>query len=90
MRDKFFNHQLLVVARQARRMSQESLAKRAEITQGYLSKIEHGLLVPPSKLIKTFSEILEFPEGYFEQTYRVCGPPLSVHRGTRFGPKGYR
>jgi|WetSurMetagenome_2_1015567.scaffolds.fasta_scaffold94776_2 Zn-dependent peptidase ImmA (M78 family)/transcriptional regulator with XRE-family HTH domain len=74
-----FNYDLLVIARQARGLSQGELCSKAGINQSHLSKIENGLINPSEDLIKIFSDILEFPLSYFYQSDRIYGMPLSVH-----------
>lgn len=74
-----FNHNLLLVGRQARGMSQDVLAKSARITQGHLSKIENGLIEPTEDSLRRIAEALFFPESFFCQPDRVYGPPVSVH-----------
>ena len=87
---RFFNHQMLQIARQARGLSQSELAVKLDINHGYMSKLEHGLLIPADDLIEKMGKVLEFPLSYFEQTDRIYGLPPSVHSGVEFGPKGYR
>jgi Zn-dependent peptidase ImmA (M78 family)/transcriptional regulator with XRE-family HTH domain len=77
--DRIFNPGLLQVARQARSFSQELLAEKAKLTQGYLSKLEHGLIQPNSEAISALSSSLAFPQSFFFEPDQVVGLPVSVH-----------
>jgi Zn-dependent peptidase ImmA (M78 family)/DNA-binding XRE family transcriptional regulator len=74
-----FNPKLLILARQARGLSQADIAERTQINQGFISKIENGLKEPPKDAVKRFSELLDFPESFFYQDEEIYGLPLSVH-----------
>lgn len=79
-----FNFFLLVIARQARGLSQGALSQKIKITQSYLSKIEHGLIMPNEDVVKKLSHALDFPISYFYQPDRIYGQPLSVHSSSMF------
>lgn len=74
-----FNPEMLQLARQFRGLSQIALSKAAGITQGYLSKIENGLIEPGEDILDTLSRTLAFPQNYFFSQDRVYGLPISVH-----------
>lgn len=74
-----FNPKLLIVARQARGVSQEVLSERAQINQGFLSKVENGLREPSEDIVKRIADTLEFPESFFYQQEEIYGLPVSVH-----------
>lgn len=74
-----FNYNLLLIGRQARGLSQVALARRADVTQGHLSKIENGLSEPSDEVLKRLADALDFPESFFCQSDRVYGFPVSVH-----------
>jgi len=74
-----FNGSLLQMARQARGRSQKALSDEMGITQGYLSKLEHGLTHPIEDVVHKFSRVLGFPKSFFFQTDRPSGLPFSVH-----------
>lgn len=76
---KGFNHNLLLVARQARGFSQAALADKLEITQGHYSKLENGLSDPPFDLVERISNTLDYPVSFFGQDDNVYGLPVSVH-----------
>lgn len=74
-----FNAGLLLMARQARGLSQIELSTKAGITQGHLSKIENGLSEPAADVVERLSHALDFPASLFQQPDRVYGLPMSVH-----------
>jgi len=77
--DAMFNPNLLIVARQSRGITQKDLAQKAGLDQGYISKIENILTVPPREVVQQFSKILEYPESFFYQEEKTHGLPVSVH-----------
>jgi Zn-dependent peptidase ImmA (M78 family)/transcriptional regulator with XRE-family HTH domain len=75
-----FNHALLLLARQYRRESQGSVAKKAGLDQGYYSRIENGLLETPTlDNVAKIASSLDFPEAFFYLDDGLSGLPLSVH-----------
>lgn len=78
MNDRF-NPEMLQLARQFRGLSQIALAKATGITQGFLSKIENGLIEPGDETLNTLCATLSFPHSYFFNQDRVYGLPISVH-----------
>jgi len=74
-----FNPKLVVLARQARGLSQADLADRVEANQGFLSKIENGLRDAPEDLVEKIARVLEFPKSFFYQQEEIYGLPVSVH-----------
>lgn len=74
-----FNSKILLIARQARRLSQLELSELTGIDQGLLSKIENGLREPTEDVVSRLSEKLGFPQGFFFQSSRIYGLPLSVN-----------
>jgi Zn-dependent peptidase ImmA (M78 family)/transcriptional regulator with XRE-family HTH domain len=74
-----FNPEMLQLARQFRGVSQIALAKATGITQGYLSKIENGLIEPGEDTLEILSRVLSFPQVHFFNQDRVYGLPISVH-----------
>lgn len=61
-----FNAEMLILAREARGLSQEELSDKLGIKQGTLSKLENGFLDTIEHLPK-ISTILNFPESFFMQ-----------------------
>jgi Zn-dependent peptidase ImmA (M78 family)/transcriptional regulator with XRE-family HTH domain len=76
-----FNAQLLLLARQFRRMSQSDVAQAAGINQGHYSRIENGLTTdgPAVESIERIATALQFPLEFFYQEDGLAGLPLSVH-----------
>lgn len=71
-----FNPTMLVLARQARGMTQSQLSEKIEgLNQGNLSKYEKGIIEPTEEVIEKFASILQFPASFFKQTDSVV--PLS-------------
>lgn len=77
-----FNPEMLVLARDARQMTQTDLAAACNTTQGRISKIENGLLDPPEDLIEDLARELRFRVSFFRHQDRVYGLPL--HLPSRF------
>ncbi|CAK7192554.1 hypothetical protein COMNV_00756 [Commensalibacter sp. Nvir] len=65
-----FNGDLLLLARNLRGLTQKQLIKLMDdtnITQGTLSKIEHGLLEPNQKQVELIANALSFRKNFFFQ-----------------------
>lgn len=62
-----FNHEMLVLARESRGLTQAELARVSEITQGTISKIETGLLTASDEDVQRLSQILDYPIDFFSQ-----------------------
>jgi Zn-dependent peptidase ImmA (M78 family)/plasmid maintenance system antidote protein VapI len=76
MQQMRFNHDALVLARESRGMSQKDLAREIHIPPAILSRIEHGLKTDITpEVLKRFSEILQYPEGFFFQPGQIV--PIS-------------
>ena len=84
-----FNRDMLQVARAARGFSQGELAARAGITQGLISKLEHGLTVDPTKeTVAAIANALRFPEHFFYSSEKPHGlPPFHYRKRARLGAK---
>jgi len=74
-----FNNKILLIARQARKLSQKELSELTGIDQGLLSKIENGLREPTGDVIARLSDKLKYPQDFFFQSDRIYGLPVSVH-----------
>jgi Zn-dependent peptidase ImmA (M78 family)/transcriptional regulator with XRE-family HTH domain len=73
------NPEMVVLAREARRMTQGELAKRLPCSQGKVSKIESGLLPVTDELLRSLSISLNFPEAFFLQQERRLGVGASEY-----------
>lgn len=84
------NPDMLVVAREARGMTQGELADRLETTQGRISKFEAGLLSVGADDIAEIAKALDFPDSFFYQTDKVYGfgSPCFYHRKRTKMPVG--
>ena len=76
------NPEMVVLAREARALTQSELASRIGCSQAKLSKYESGLLVVSDEDRVALARELEFPEAFFFQTDRVYGfgSPCFYHR----------
>ncbi|MFO1431281.1 MAG: XRE family transcriptional regulator [Candidatus Competibacteraceae bacterium] len=79
LRSEHFNPEMLMVRRYLLKMNQAFLAQRAGLSQGHLSKIEQGLLLPTADVQARLAQALDCPESFFLQSDRVYGLPISVH-----------
>ncbi len=77
------NYEMVTLARETRRMTQNELAKRASISQGYLSRIEHGLVEISDPLVQAFSEALGYPSAFFYRSDEQYGPGTVCHHRKR-------
>src|SRR6266849_3116536 len=83
-----FNRYMVVLAREARQMTQSELAKLTKMSQGKISKIEHGLMDPSQDEIRTFANALEFPESFFTNSAELTGfPPYHFRRRKKLSAK---
>lgn len=80
--DKVFNGALLALARQVRRKGQADLVKILDghITQGTLSKLEHGRIQPQPDMVERLANALRVRPSFFFQSAYVREPMVSYHR----------
>ncbi len=64
---------MLTLAREARGLTQGELAERAKVTQGFVSKAEHGLHTPDPARLTAFARALNLPVEFFNQADTVYG-----------------
>jgi len=77
-----FNGRMLTLARQVRRKSQPDLVDLlgGRVSQGTLSKVEHGRIQPNDDLVSAFAEVLSVrPSFFFDDAY-LRDPSVSFHR----------
>lgn len=67
------------IARQARGWSQTELSRQSGVSQGYLSKLENGMIDPLDDVVDKLSASLDFPRAYFFEPDHISGLPVSVH-----------
>jgi len=68
---------MVVLAREARGLTQSHLAEALGISQGHLSKIEAGMLPVPDTMIPRFSDVLDYPPQFFSLPEPIYGPGTS-------------
>jgi Zn-dependent peptidase ImmA (M78 family)/transcriptional regulator with XRE-family HTH domain len=80
--NKPFNGELLVLARQTRRVSQPELIDLlgGSISQAQLSKIEHGRIQPDDDLVEQIARALKYKPGFFYSSVYQRMEPVSFHR----------
>ena len=75
-----FNADMMLVARRARGFSQTDLASALRVSQGKISKIEAGLVVPDAALVEKMAEVLAFRPLFFFNDRRSGQQPPNFHR----------
>jgi Zn-dependent peptidase ImmA (M78 family)/DNA-binding XRE family transcriptional regulator len=80
--DKPFNGSLLALGRQIRRKSQADLVADLQglVTQGTLSKLEHGRIQPSAEVVTAIADALRLQESFFFRSAYVREPMVSYHR----------
>jgi Zn-dependent peptidase ImmA (M78 family)/transcriptional regulator with XRE-family HTH domain len=71
------NPDIITVARESRGLTQTDLAPQIGVSQGLLSKIEAGKLVPGDDVINALARALDYPESFFFSSERIYGPSTS-------------
>jgi len=86
---KEVNHNMVILGRESRGLSQKALAEKLGVTQGRISKIEMGLLPVPDDLLNKLSQILEYPTHFFFQEGSMIGVGIAeiFHRKRQDTPK---
>lgn len=74
------NPNMLILARQARALTQRELSTKLSIEQGRLSKLEHGLIQVNEDLLNELTKILQFPKEFFSQSGQIYPSELSLFR----------
>jgi Zn-dependent peptidase ImmA (M78 family)/transcriptional regulator with XRE-family HTH domain len=83
-----FNHHLMILAREARGLTQIELADQLSVVQGTLSKYETGAKVPPREFVAELSGALGFPENFFYQLDKPYGfPPFHYRKRKKLSAK---
>jgi Zn-dependent peptidase ImmA (M78 family)/transcriptional regulator with XRE-family HTH domain len=68
-----FNPEMLILAREARGLTQTQVAAAVGAQQGTISKTEAGLALPADQTLEKLSDALGFPVDFFYQQDRVFG-----------------
>jgi Zn-dependent peptidase ImmA (M78 family)/transcriptional regulator with XRE-family HTH domain len=66
-----YNHQMVILARESRGMSQTELANHVGMPQGTLSKLESGDFFASEEPIRAIGRVLKYPVSFFQQTDTV-------------------
>jgi len=80
MSDDAANREMLVLARQARGLTQIELADRLGISQAQVSKIENGLDRADAVLVDRYARVLDYRPSFFYQKEALVGLPPYHHR----------
>ncbi len=81
--ERFPNHEMVTLAREARGMTQAALAQHSGLSQPTISKIEHGLLDLGEEHIEAFSRALRYPPTFFFRSEHQYGPGTVCHHRKR-------
>ncbi len=82
------NHGLLILAREARAITQGELAFTLSLTQGTLSKYETGMLEPADEIVDEIARALGFPRSFFYQNDDIYGfPPYHYRKRKKLSAK---
>lgn len=83
-----FNHHMMILARDARGMTQADLANRLKVVQGTLSKYETGMNEPPTEFVDDLATVLGFEPPFFYEPGRPYGlPPFHYRRRKKLSAK---
>lgn len=74
------NKEMVILAREARELTQRALADAIEVTQGTVSKIEHGQIEASDEVILKIALCLGFPVEFFYQQLSINDLPPSFFR----------
>lgn len=76
--NKSIKPDMITIARESRGYSQGQLAKKMDVTQGKISKMESGLIGVSDEMLKAFSKHLNYPEDFFMLSEQVYGTGYSL------------
>ncbi|MDQ5820152.1 MAG: XRE family transcriptional regulator [Actinomycetota bacterium] len=74
------NPAMVTLAREARSMTQTALAEAAGVSQGFISKVENGVVELTPEALEPISDALGFPSTLFMQADRIAGTACLHHR----------
>lgn len=75
--NRTINSAMIVLARESHGFTQSDLAKRIDVPQSTLSKMESGQIDVPSNVLAALVRELKYPEKFFYQTFEVY--PAGMH-----------
>lgn len=73
MNEARFNPDMVILAREAKGLTQAELSRELSVNQGTVSRIESGMLMPSPDLLELIGTMTEFPIHFFNQGDRVYG-----------------
>lgn len=74
------NSVMITLARESRGVSQKALAKRLDISQAAISKLESGQLKADDEILSALIEFLEYPESFFCRPFEVYPAGMQFYR----------
>jgi len=77
--NNMINANMITLAREVRGLTQAELAGLIGVSQGFLSKLEHGLTEPSDELLERLTNALRFPQSFFFLTEPIYGPSNACH-----------
>lgn len=75
-----FNGQMLVLARESRRMTQKALAETSDTAQSAISKAEAGVVEPATSSVAAWARALRYRVDMFAQSSEPPPPPRTMFR----------
>jgi Zn-dependent peptidase ImmA (M78 family) len=75
-----FNPQMLILARESRRMTQKALAEASGTAQSAVSKAEAGLVAPLAGSVAAWARALRYRVEMFSKTHDAPPPPRTMFR----------
>jgi Zn-dependent peptidase ImmA (M78 family)/transcriptional regulator with XRE-family HTH domain len=77
-----FNPNMVILARESRGLTQMELSGLLDVTQGYVSKLEAGLISASNECVSEISRVLNYPPAFFNQPDAVYsyGSTCLYHR----------
>ena len=75
-KERLINHEMVILARESRGLTQNELAKRLHITQSALSRVEGGLRGVTELSLTNLSKVLGYPISFFTQQRPIYGVGL--------------
>jgi len=84
-----FNREMLIVARESRRLTQTELASEASFSQAEISKFETGLKIPTEEQVRRLAACLLYPASFFylSESIRDFGSGCVYHRKRKTAPE---
>jgi Zn-dependent peptidase ImmA (M78 family)/transcriptional regulator with XRE-family HTH domain len=83
---QYLNPEMIILARESRGMTQIDLAKRLRMTQGYISKVEHGISEASDEILDQIVQALDYPQEFFFEVYRPHPLGIGFYRKHKILP----